>query len=38
LWKEAVDKESDSLNRAGMWDMVDKVKEGKEVLANGNLR
>jgi hypothetical protein len=31
LWKEAVDKELDSLDRAETWDMVDKVEGGKEV-------
>jgi hypothetical protein len=31
LWKEAVDKELDSLDRARTWDVVDKVERGKEV-------
>jgi hypothetical protein len=31
LWKEVVDKELDSLDRARTWDVVDKVEEGKEV-------
>jgi hypothetical protein len=31
LWTEAVDKELDSLDRAGTWDVVDKVEGGKEV-------
>jgi hypothetical protein len=31
LWKEAVDKELDSLDRARTWDMMDKVEGGKEV-------
>jgi hypothetical protein len=31
LWKEAVDKELDSLDRAGTWNVVDKVEEEKEV-------
>jgi hypothetical protein len=31
LWKEAVNKELDSLDRAGTWDVVDKVEGGKEV-------
>jgi hypothetical protein len=31
LWQEAVDKELDSLDRAGTWNVVDKVEEGKEV-------
>jgi hypothetical protein len=30
-WKKAVDKELDSLERAGTWDIVDKIEEGKEV-------
>jgi hypothetical protein len=30
-WKEAVDRELDSLDRARTWDVVDKVEEGKEV-------
>jgi hypothetical protein len=30
-WKEAVDKELDSLDRARTWDVVDKVEGGKEV-------
>jgi hypothetical protein len=31
LWKEALDKELDSLDRARTWDMVNKVEGGKEV-------
>jgi hypothetical protein len=31
IWKEAVDKEEDSLDRAETWDIVDNVEEGKEV-------
>jgi hypothetical protein len=31
LWKEAVDKELDSLDRAGTWDVVDKVEGGTQV-------
>jgi hypothetical protein len=31
LWKAAIDKKLDSCNRAGTWDMVDKVEGGKEV-------
>jgi hypothetical protein len=31
VWKEAVDREMDSLERAGTWDMVDKIEGGKEV-------
>jgi hypothetical protein len=30
-WKEAVDRELDSLDRAGTWNMVNKVERGKEV-------
>jgi hypothetical protein len=29
LWKEAVDKKLGSLDRAGTWDMIDKVEGGK---------
>jgi hypothetical protein len=31
LWKEAVDMELDSLDKAGIWDVVDKVKGEKDV-------
>jgi hypothetical protein len=31
LWKEAVDKILDSLDRAGTWDVIDKVEGGKKV-------
>jgi hypothetical protein len=31
VWKEAVDRELDSLDRARIWDVVDKVDGGKEV-------
>jgi hypothetical protein len=31
LWKEAVDKELDSLDMAGTWNMVDKVEGEKEL-------
>jgi hypothetical protein len=29
--KEAVDRKLDNLDRAGTWDVVDKVERGKEV-------
>jgi hypothetical protein len=31
VWKEVVDRELDSLDRAKTWDIVDKVKKGKQV-------
>jgi hypothetical protein len=31
VWKEVVDRELDSLNRDGTWDVVDKVEGGKKV-------
>jgi hypothetical protein len=31
LWKEAVDKKLDSLDRTGTWDIVDKVEGRKEI-------
>jgi hypothetical protein len=31
VWNKAVHREVDSLDRAGTWNMVDKVEEGKGV-------
>jgi hypothetical protein len=31
VWKEVVDRELDSFDKAGTWDVVDKVEGGKEV-------
>jgi hypothetical protein len=38
LWKEAIDQELDIVDRAGIWNVVDKVKEERKLIANRYLR